>query len=258
MVTIYFYLMTDLDKHPVKAILEGDFPGRIHEVSPDVCSFDAAAQRMDSWRESGRLSIFNAGTYDVLTLNHILGLVQCRTLGAMGLLGINKIETVQQQQLVHEVAASDAVHLMVTVDTNTALEEGKSRRPDKGGAPKPTLDWSSRAMMLAMQSIPTPRYPARRGVVDFITRHGPGCCAACAEGTCINEDNALMTVKLQPDLVVVNAESINTVADMERYKEGGLLPDTEVAIIREEENQYLDPILQGPIKTTNIIERIRS
>lgn len=250
--------MTDLDRNPVKEIIEGDFAQRVHEVSVDECSFDTALQQMEDWRQASHFSVFNAGTFDILTLNHILGLVQCRTIGAMAILGINKIETEREKRVVHEVAASDSIRLMVTLDTNRALEEGKSRRPEKGGAPKPTLDWHSRAIMLAMQSIPSPGYEARRAVVDFITRHGPECCGVCQNGSCFNEDNALMAVKLQPDLVVVNADSLQTVADMERYKEEGLLPDTEIAIIREEENQYYDPILGGPVKTTSIINRVRS
>ena len=250
--------MSDLERNPIKDIIEGDFPARVHDLSPEACSFDTALQQIESWHQIGRFSVFNAGTYDILTLNHILGLVQCRTLGAMALLDIDKIETKQQQRLVHDVAASDSVHLMVTLDTNRALEEGKSRRPEKGGAPKPTLDWYSRAIMLAMQSIPSPGYETRRSVVDYITRHGPDCCDVHQDGTCINEDNALMTVKLQPDMVVVNSESRSTVEDMERYKEEGLLPNTRIAIIVEEENQYFDPILGGPVKTTSIINRVRS
>jgi hypothetical protein len=250
--------MSDLEKNPIKDLIEGDFVQRVHEVTPDICSFDSANQQIEAWRLKGRFSVFNAGTYDILTLNHILGLVQCRTLGAMALIGLNKIETKTEQHLVHDIAASDSIHLMVTLDTNRALEEGKSRRPEKGGAPKPTLDWYSRAIMLAMQSIPSPGYEARRGVVDYITRHGPECCGVCQDGSCINEDNALMTVKLQPDLVVINSESLRTVADMEQFKEEGLLPNTQIAIIREEENQYYDPILNGPVKTTSIIQRVRS
>lgn len=250
--------MGDLEKNPIKDIIEGDFLGRVHELNNQVCSFDEAKQQIETWRQMGHFSVFNAGTYDILTLNHILGLVQCRTLGAMALLDIEKIETNQQQHLVHDIAASDSIHLMVTLDTNRALEEGKSRRPDKGGAPKPTLDWYSRAIMLAMQSIPSPGYETRRGVVDYITRHGPECCGVHQSGTCTNEDNALMTVKLQPDMVVVNSESTRTVEDMDRYKAEGLLPNTRVAVIVEAENQYLDPVLGGPVKTTSIINRVRS
>ncbi len=250
--------MSELEKNPVKDIIEGDFSTRVHELNPEVCSFDTAHQKIELWREMGHFSVFNAGTYDILTLNHILGLVQCRTLGAMALLEIDEIETKQQQHLVHDVSASDSIHLMVTLDTNRALEEGKSRRPEKGDAPKPTLDWYNRAIMLAMQSIPSPGYETRRGVVDFITRHGPECCEVHTDGTCVNEDNALMTVKLQPDMVVINSESRQTVEDMEKYKSEGLLPNTRIAIIVEEENQYFDPILGGPVKTTTIIKRVRS
>lgn len=250
--------MNELERNPVKDIIEGDFDERIHALSPDECAFDVALDRIESWRQVGCFSVFNAGTYDMLTLNHVLGLVQCRTLGAMSLLGINKIETRQEQRVVHEVAASDSIHLMVTLDTNRALEESKSRRPEKGGAPKPTLDWLSRATMLAMQSIPSPGYEARRSVVDYITRHGPDCCDVCVDGTCVNDDNAQMTVKLQPNLVVVNSESRGTITDLERYKEEGLLPDTQIAIVVERDNQYEDPILGGGVTTTSIIKRIRS
>jgi hypothetical protein len=250
--------MSDLEKNPIKDIIEGDFAQRVHEVDSGVCTFDTTSEQIEAWRADGRFSVFNAGTYDILTLNHILGLVQCRTLGAMALLGLNKIETKKDQRVVHDVAASDSIHLMVTLDTNRALEEGKSRRPQKGGAPKPTLDWYSRAIMLAMQSIPSPGYESRRGIVDYITRHGPGCCGVCEDGLCTNEDNAAMAVKLQPDLVVVNSESFKTVADLKRYKEEGQLPGTQIAVIREKDNEYFDPILGSAVTTTSIIKRVRS
>lgn len=250
--------MSDLEKNPVKDIIEGDFPQRVHELNSDICSFESAFQKIEGWRQEGRFSVFNAGTYDILTLNHILGLVQCRTLGAMAVLGLDKIETKKDQHVIHDLAASDSIHLMVTLDTNRALEEGKSRRPDKGDSPKPTLDWYNRAIMLAMQSIPSPGYEARRGVVDYITRHGPECCGVCSSGSCVNEDNAIMALKLQPDLVVINSESSQTIADMHRYKNEGLLPNTQISIIVEEDNQYYDPILGGPVKTTSIIKRVRS
>ncbi len=250
--------MSDLERNPVKDIIEGDFAQRVHDISPFACSFDTAARQMETWRVDGSFSVFTAGTYDILTLNHILGLVQCRTLGAMAVLGLDKIETKKEQHIVHGLAASDGIHLMVTLDTNQALEEAKSRRPEKGGAPKPTLDWYSRAIMLAMQSIPSPGYEVRRGVADYITRHGPGCCRVCQQGECVNEDNALMTVELQPDLVVVNSASHRTLDDLARYKEEGLLRNTRVASFVESDNEYYDPIIGGAVTTTSIINRVRS
>lgn len=243
---------------PYRTIIEGDFAQRVHELSPDACSFGVAAQQIELWRMAGRHTVFNAGTYDILTPNHILSLVQCRVLGAMSLLGMQEIQTQQDQLLVHEVAASDAIALMITLDTNRALEMAKSRRADKGGAPKPTLDWSNRALMLAMQSIPGPDYATRRSAVDFITRHGPECCLVCADGSCTNEDNAAMTVKLRPDVVVVNSDSRRTVDDLRGYEATGLLPDTHIAINDENQHQYYDPVLGGPAKTSAIIGRVRS
>jgi len=250
--------MGEFTNRSVREMLEGDFSSRIHEISSDRCTFDIAAERMQIWNRSGFFSIFNAGTFDLLTINHIVGLAECRTLGAMAVLGINNIETERQMRSVHEVASSDVIRLMITLDTNRALEQSKSRRPEKGGAPKPTMDWSTRAAMLALQSIPTPDYFSRRSAVDFITRHGPDCCEVCDPSMCTNEDNALMTVELQPKMVIVNAASIETVTDIEHYMKEGLLPNTEVVLIKEEDNQYHDPILKGPVKTTTIIERIRS
>ena len=95
--------MSDLEKNPIKDIIEGDFSTRVHELSPETCSFDTASQQIESWRQMGRFSFFNDATYDILTLNHILGLVQCRTLGAMALLEIDKIETKQQESFTKEV-----------------------------------------------------------------------------------------------------------------------------------------------------------
>ncbi len=242
---------------PAVQIIEGDFSDRIHEISPDACSFDSARGIIEAWRAQNYFSVFSAGAYDVFTLNHLRGLMQSRVLGAMSLVGIEEIETEADQQMVHEKAASDAIRLMVTLDTNRALEEGKSRRPDKGGAPKPILDWRSRAMTLATQFMPTPDYNGGRKAVDYITRHGPECCDVCQDGSCTNEDNATMALKLQPNLVVVNAASTNTVQDMRDFKNKGWLPNTQVAVVVEDEEQYHDPILGGPLKTTAIIERAR-
>lgn len=176
----------------------------------------------------------------------------------MALLEIDEVRTRKEQREVHALAASSEVGLMVTMDTNRALEEGKSRRAEKGGAPKPTLDWQSRAMMLAAQSIPAPDYDHSVNLVDYITRHGPGCCGSCEDGTCVNEDNARMAVALQPDMVVVNIGSRQTIADLSRYKEEGLLPDTHLVEFEEQEGAYHDVILGGKISTTSIINRVRS
>ncbi len=244
---------------PAREFMSGDFTERI--ISPTEngeCAEEETARKMHTWQELGKFSVFTAGAYDLLQLNHTLGLVQCRALGAMALLEIEKIRTELDKQEVHRLAASEDLALMVTLDTNRALEEGKSRRADKGGAPKPTLEWQTRAMMLAVQSLPTPDYTKRINLVDYITRHGPDCCGVCEDGTCVNEDNAQMAVSLQPGMVVVNSTSRQTIADLTRYKKEGLLPNTHLVEFEEQEGAYHDAVLEGQISTTSIINRIRS
>lgn len=244
---------------PAHEFMGGDFSERIiSPIEKGKCAEEETERKMRAWRELGKFAIFTAGAYDLLQLNHVRGLVQCRALGAMAVLGLNEIQNDQEQREVHALAASGDIGLMVTVDTNRALEEGKSRRADKGGAPKPTLDWQTRAMMLAAQSLPTPDYERRVNLVDYVTRHGPGCCGSCEDGTCINEDNARMAVSLQPNMVVVNTTSRQTIADLTHYKEEGLLPNTHLVEFEEQEGAYHDVILDGQISTTSIINRIRS
>lgn len=249
--------MAELTQNPVKAIIESDLEHRVHSMNTDICSFDATQQVADAWREDGHFIVFSSGTFDLLTLNHILSLIQCRVLGAMTLLDMDKIETEMDRRVVHEVAASDSIKLMITMDTNQALEEGKSRRLCKGGGPKPTLDWDTRSMMLAMQSIPAPT-GNRKSAVDYITRHGPNSCALCAAGSCKNEDNSQMAIALKPDLMVVNSASIATVANMEAAILDDHLPETKLAKVIEEETQYFDLVLGAAVKTTEIVNRIRS
>lgn len=244
---------------PAHEFMSGDFTERIiSPVENGECSEEETERKIHTWRELGKFSVFTAGAYDLLQLNHMRGLVQCRALGAMALLEIDKIRTDLDRREVHKLAASSDIGLMVTMDTNRALEEGKSRRAEKGGAPKPTLDWQTRAIMLASQSLPTPDYDQRVDLVDYITRHGPGCCGSCEDGTCINEDNARMAVSLQPNMVVVNTTSRQTIADLTRYKEDGLLPSTHLVEFEEQEGAYHDAVLDGQISTTSIINRIRS
>lgn len=251
-------IVRDVIVNPVKSVMEVDFLDRIHTPNAAVCSYDAAAQKMDEWKQEGHTTIFNAGSFDVLTLNHVLSLIECRMLGAMAVLGIDTIGDMTQQHAVAKVAQSDALRLMVTLDTNKAIAEGKSRQVSKGGAPKPILDWSTRSAMLAAQSIPVGANAIRRNAVDYITRHGSGCCLKCPAGTCNNEDNAVMAVNLQPGVVVVNEASTNTLDHIVHFKQEGLLPRTSIAIIREEDNQYFDAILGEAVKTSSIIKRIRS
>jgi hypothetical protein len=242
-----------------KEILEHDFHARIPAPNPDECPFEQAEDAINGWNDRDHFTVFTAGTFDLLTLNHKLGLTQCRLLGAKTVLGLTGELSEQNKKSAHAIATSDSIRLMVSLDTNEQLEAAKSRDPEKGGAPKPLLDWATRAAMLGSVAIPIPgNQSLRRNSVDLITRHGIGCCSTCETGQCINRDNALMTVALQPSMVVVSGGSEKTIKDLYDYKRTGQLPRTEIAIMVEESLQYNDEVLQGAVSTSNIIRRARS
>lgn len=244
---------------PAARIIEGDFADRLTVMGPDSeCSFAQAKEKMQLWKDQSRFTVFSFGGFDILTSNHIRGLVQARAIGAMSLLGIQEIETEAAFNDVHRVAASDAIRLMVSIDTNKTLEEGKSRNPDKGGAPKPTLDWRTRATMVAAQSMPTPDYGQRFNLVDFITRQGWECCDACGPKACTNEWHTNLISGLEPDVVIVRDDLPRTISYLADRKSEGSLTYTEVALINEQEGAYTDPILGGAISTTAMIRYIRS
>lgn len=246
-----------LESRRVLQIVDSDLTARILDKGRG-CSFRQSLDVIDGWKAEGRLTVFQAGGFDLLTINHTLGLQYTRIAAAMVRLGISSISSEAQLALVHTIASSNDLALMVTSDTNDAISGSKSRNSEKGDSLRPILDWETRARMLALQSIPTPQAGIRRNLVDFVTTHGPGCCNNCASGSCVNESNAHMVLHLQPDVVIVNADSKNTVEEMTRYEKEGKLPNTTVVIIQETDLQYSDPLLEGPVKTSNIVRRIRS
>lgn len=246
-------------KSPATQIIEGDFANRLTLTGKNSeCSFMQAERKMRLWRDQGKFTIFSFGGFDILTPNHIRGLVQARAIGAMCMLGIQEVRAPEELQAVHKVAASDAVRLMVSIDTNRTLEEGKSRNPEKGGAPKPTLDWHTRASMVAAQSIPAPGYEQRSNLADFVTRQGWECCDACGPNDCTNEWHTDIIAGLEPDLVVVRDDLPRTISYLADRQAEGLLTRTEVALINEQEGAYYDPVLGDTISTTAMIRHIRS
>jgi len=244
---------------PATQIMEGDFADRLTLVGENSeCSFVQAERKMQLWKEQDKFTVFSFGGFDILTPNHIRGLVQSRAIGAMCMLGIQEVTTEKEYRQVHEVAASDEIRLMVSIDTNRTLEEGKSRNPDKGGAPKPTLDWRTRATMVASQSIPAPDYGQRSNLADFITRQGWECCDSCKTAACPNEWHTDIISGLQPNLVVVRDDLPKTISYLTERKSVGLLANTEVGLINEQEGAYTDPVLADTISTTAMIRHIRS
>lgn len=241
-----------------KLILESGLDQMRVNPSPEMCTFAATQKKMEEWQAQNIFTVFLAGSFDLLTRNHLLGLTHSRVLAAMAILNIGTICDEECLHAVHELAASDKIRLMVTMDSNQALAERKSHRSEAGNCQKPILDWETRAAMLVYQSIPGyPDTTRRIPLVNFITSHGPGSCGACPNGGCLTDNNSDMAVGLSPALLIVNSQSFNTVAEIRQFKRCGFLPNTKVIEIKESDEQYEDFLIGGPIKTTDIVRRIK-
>ncbi len=245
----------NIQRAPARQLMEVDFGYRIFSEFAE-CPYDAVDLKVQEWRDLGRYIVFTAGCYDILGLNHIRGLVQCRAFGAMSLLGLETVSNDDEFNEVHRIASSNEIALIVTVDTDEAMASNKSRNSSNGNSLKPTLGWETRVAMLASQSIPTNDGQNRINLVDYITRHGEHSC--CVHGECcINADNAQMSAKFRPDLVVVNSGSLKTISDTSEYIQNGAISDTKLIIFEECEGAYYDQLLGGIISTTAIIDRVR-
>lgn len=242
---------------PAQHIFEFGHDQRIIDIDRGGCSLAMTEAVMREWRRESAYIIFHSGAFDILTPNHILGLTHDRLLAAQCILGIDDLRDPKNLEKAHALAASGDIRLMVSLDTNRAVAEGKSGRPEKGGSVRPILDWRTRAMMLAAQSMASPIPSHRVDLVDFITHHGPDCCPGRPDGVCTNNNNIWMASVLQPNLLIVNAASSGTREDIEISQRSGGLRSTRIEYIDEGADQYLDPLIAGPVKTSGIVYRAR-
>ena len=245
--------MKNLVHTPVTEYMTRDYLSRFHSGTADEkgCTHENALKVVNRWKNEGAFVVANAGAFDLLGLNHIRGLIQCRVIGAMCLLGLDDIiEDKKTASHVFDVAASNRIKLLVSIDTNKAVEDNKSRTENNGGAIKPILDWSTRAMMVASQSMPIPYSDLRRPSVDYITRHGPESCAEHGDDMCWHEDSAFSIASILPDLLVLkNSSEIGSTLD--KYSVG-------VVQIDEHYDAFTDPLLDDQVSSSATIRRIRT
>lgn len=202
------------------------------------CTAEIARQKVAEWHKLGAFVVANAGAYDILGLNHLRGLIQARIIGAAYKLGGS-----ENYGDIYELAASDEIRLLVSLDTNAAITENKSRQLASGGSVRPSLDWKTRAAMLALQAI-----GGHHDLVDFITQHGPDACTACPDESCWHSDKTYNVASTGADLTVVKL--LNPLM-RERY------PDSTFHVIDESDGAFFDKVLDSQISTSALIRRVR-
>jgi len=220
--------------------------------SSKICETQFARETIRRWKEQGCIAVALSGGFDLLTLNHIRGLVQARFLAAAYALDIDPSEQISQRELteIRVVASSDSLKLLVSIDTNMAIKQAKGQNPNKGSADRPLLDWATRARIISTLAMPaTDGSNNAHAIADCITAHGKTACPV--------HKQCLVT---QPDYEVFNLDPDVTIMK-DKYDAGNRprhYKDPSIILFDESCGSYVDPLLDGQISTTAIVRRIRN
>ena len=208
------------------------------------CDAEQLRRLREAWHKDGAITVFKAGVFDLLHNNHLLFLVHLRLIGAREYLTQIGIQTPTQAQLL-DVACSDKVRVILTVDSDERVRASKGFMLNKGYSPRPTLSWENRVMMLSHQQIMV--QGKGKTLVDAITRHGTN---ACKLQDCPHQDDSDLASYLHPDVLVINKDNKSAVERARNSK-------SRVVIVNETQLAFTDTRLGGTIKTSAIINRVK-
>jgi hypothetical protein len=203
-------------------VFESGITGQIMNSDVKSCNIKDLKDTVDRWKHDGYTVVFTAGVFDILTINHLLGLYHYRMLGGK------------------------KVKLIVSLDSDNRAEDTKSFVPIKGNSVKPILSWKSRSIMLAKQS-----FLNKRQLVDLIIQHGAD---TCGGRTCPHDDNVTIAEEISPDLVIVTSTSQDTVKMLQKSR---IISTSKLEVIKEDELAYSDKLTGGIISNSSIIKRIK-
>lgn len=202
------------------------------------CTGVMTIRKVKEWHEAGSFVVANAGAYDSLGLNHMRGLIQARIIGAA-----YKIGSLENLSEVYDLASSDEIRLIVSLDTNEAVRDNKSFSAASGNSARPLYDWETRAKMLALQS-----FSSEHNLVDYVTKHGPNACIVCEHDSCSHSDTTYNIASSGADLTIV--KSLDA-AVSNRY------PNNSFHVINENEGAFFDRVLNSQISTTALVKRVK-
>lgn len=229
----------DLNSSLTNSFIKSSIEGRISGFSGGAeCVAVAARRKVEQWHSDGQYVVANAGAYDALGLNHLRGLIQARIIGAA-----HKLGSTEDINAIYDLASSDQIRLIVSLDTNEAIRNNKSFRPETGDSIRPLFDWDTRASMLALQSI-----RSGHNLIDFITKHGPGACNICGDDSCWHSDETYSVASTGADLTIV--KSLNQVT-RDRYN------DRDFHIVDESEGAFFDRVQYSQISTSALVRRVK-
>lgn len=221
-------------------------------LNPELSPLDAqewVINRLAQAKLEGKLTGLVAGAFDVPQENHDWYLRHARYLLAKKHLQNNNMST--DAESIRNTIESNAIFLVVSIDSDISLDSRKSNDAMKGGVKRPIYGWSTRASRIASHNVADKFDPrTRHGIVDLVVAEGPE-----YEGTILQQAKIFANEMhnepfcLLDDYIVFDEHP----KDIENAINSGFDP----LIIPMDIVYSLDPISGKPYKSSSIIKRIR-
>lgn len=227
-------------------------------LSPD--STENLLAKREEWRDSGAVTVYTTGVYDMMHLDHAGYLAHVKASGAAELYrrenqftSWSGLTTEQQQDYTSQALSNRALKLVVSVDGDNSVSARKGFQADKGGGPRPVLAWGTRALMVASQTFIDPldqQFERLLPTTDAVTIHGPEDFTASSFHT----SHFSLAELLKPDVWVIYGESVDV---LERAPHMKALGNTALRCIQAGPGTtYFEDDFIGKMSTTKIVNRI--
>lgn len=195
------------------------------ELNPKQAE-DWTMQSLAKAKLDGKMTALVGGAFDMPQPNHDWFVRHCRLslaerwLNRNGI-NTNELETDDLNYLLRSTIESNEIFLVVSIDTDSALDIRKSDDPAKGGVKRPIYPWEIRANRIASQSFASLSDPRiRYGLADLVIPGGPEYADTLLQQTKILADKGRNEYGLIDEYVVFDEHA----ADLENAKEYGFDP----------------------------------
>jgi len=143
----------------------------------------------------GKYTALVAGGFDVPHDNHEWYIRDCRARVAKRIL--EQEGRVPTPGAIMDIMTSDRIALIVSIDSDEALNARKGGQAEKGGIPRPVYPWSARAQRIAGYSFEHPATGELHHAADIVTKE----CAVNYTGTPLQSANHLTAYLGELDLL---------------------------------------------------------
>lgn len=253
-------IITDKIGYELPAYVQNQFDTKIYNPLDDENAFQKLSQQHSQWLESGNITVFTTGVFDMLHPDHSAYLTHTKAIGALALFELENPESSwddlsksQRTEYVAYALGSKVIKQVVSVDGDKTVAERKGFNPQKGNSLRPIYAWQTRAKTVASLSYIKPIGTSQELVptVDAVTLHGP---KDITDKNHPNHNHFTLASALRPSVWAFFGESQDILdaapAMTELRSKLVCVPDGRGT------HYYVDPII-GKMSTTSIINRIK-